>query len=318
MPHARFSTSMVLFFMGLLSACRPPSASPSPTAPQSSPPAAQASEATSPTAVTLPAQTRPPSSTPPVPTETPTPTGATWWQPRPRTTWQIQLNSGDVALSYEAQAYDVDLFDTPTETIAQLHHLGRRVICYFSAGSYEDWRPDADRYQGLGLLGQPLEDWPGERFVDIRRLDALTPILQARFDLALAKGCDAVDPDNVQNYLEPTGFDLTYADQLRFNRWLAQQAHVRGLAVGLKNDREQIPDLVDDFDFAVDEECFTYGECEPLLAFIQAEKAVFEIEYDLSPADFCAQANAWGFSALLKPWELGPSRFSCIQDFKEK
>lgn len=254
---------------------------------------------------------------PTAPEPTHTPTSLAWWQPPPRTTWQIQINGGRIDLSFEAQAYEVDLFDTPTETIAELHRLGRKVICYFSAGTFEDWRPDAARFDGYGLLGAPLEDWPGERYLDIRRLDVLGPILQARMDLAVEKGCDAVDPDNVQNYLEPTGFPFTYEDQLRFNRWLAEQAHARGLGVGLKNDRDQIPDLVDAFDFAVDEECFTYGECAPLLVFIQANKAVFEIEYELSPGAFCSQANAWGFSALLKPWDLSPPRYSCLQDYKE-
>ena len=43
-----------------------------------------------------------------------------------------------------------------------------------------------------------------------------------RLDLAAAKGCDAVDPDNVDGYANPTGFDLTGDDQLAFNRWLAE------------------------------------------------------------------------------------------------
>ncbi len=263
-------------------------------------------------ATASPPPTAPPAS--PIPTQA----GNAWWQPKPRTTWQIQLDSGAVDLAYEAQAYDVDLFDTPAETIAQLHRLGRKVICYFSAGSYEDWRPDAHRFRGHGIVGQALEDWPGERYLDIRRLDILGPILQDRLDLAVEKGCDAVDPDNVQNFREPTGFDLTAEDQVRFNLWRAGQAHARGLGVGLKNDRPQIPNLVAAFDFAVDEECFTYAECEPLLAFIRADKAVFEIEYELSPEDFCPQANAWGFSALVKPWDLGPRRFDCLQDFEER
>ena len=267
---------------------------------------------------TPPSPTPPPTATPSpaiTPSLTPTATPA-WWQPPPRTTWQIQLNSGNIDLSFAAQAYDVDLFDTPTDTIARLHQMGRRAICYFSAGTYEDWRPDADRYLGHHLLGKPLEDWEGEWYVDIRRMDVLGPILSARLDLAAKKGCDAVDPDNVQGYQEDTGFDLTPADQLTFNRWLAEQTHARGLGVGLKNDREQIPHLVDDFDFAVDEECFAYGECEPLHAFVDAGKAVFEIEYDLTAAAVCPQANAWGFSALLKPWDLSASRYDCLQDYR--
>lgn len=326
MSHAFFHRwalgGLVLAALALLGACVGPApaqpAAPSPgVTTASTPTPLPATRTPSPTPTPTPTVTPPPTATF-TPTAPPTATPPPWWQPPPRTTWQIQINGGHIVLSYEAQAYEVDLFDTPAETIAQLHRLGRKVICYFSAGTYEDWRPDADRFLGHGIVGQPLEDWPGERYLDIRRLDVLGPILQARLDLAVKKGCDAVDPDNVQNFQEATGFALTAADQLRFNRWLAEQAHARGLSIGLKNDREQIPDLLPLFDFAVDEECFTYGECRPLLAFVQAGKAVFEIEYELSPAAFCPQANTWGFSALIKPWDLSPQRFDCLQDFKEK
>ncbi|NPA92948.1 MAG: endo alpha-1,4 polygalactosaminidase [Chloroflexi bacterium] len=288
-----------------------------PTAPSSlAATATQPAPTPSPVPPTATATPVPPTATPTVPpSPTPSPTPA-WWHPTPGTTWQIQINGGKIDLSYDAQAYDVDLFDTPQATIDRLHQLGRKVICYFSAGTYEDWRPDAHKFLGKGVLGNALEDWEGERYLDIRRLDVLGPIMEARMDLAVQKGCDAVDPDNVQNYLEDSGFPLTYADELTYNRWLAAQAHQRGLAVGLKNDLPQIPDLVQDFDFAVSEECFTYGECAPLKAFIDAGKAVFAIEYEASPA-VCAKANAMGFSLLLKPWDLSPPRYSCLQDYKE-
>ena len=253
----------------------------------------------------------------PTPVATATPTPLPWWQPRPGTTWQIQLNSGNIDAHYDAQVYDIDLFDTPAETIAVLHRMGRKVICYFSAGTYENWRPDTGAFP-RGVIGKALEDWEGEYYLDIRQLEALAPVMRARMDLAVKKGCDAVDPDNVQNYWEDTGFPLTAADQLRYNRWLAAEAHRRGLAVGLKNDLPQIPDLVGVFDFAVSEECFTYGECAPLKRFISAHKAVFAIEYEALAAKVCPRANAWGFSLLLKPWDLSAWRYSCLQDWKKE
>ena len=283
-------TLLLSFFTLLLAACRAPAATP---------------EAASPT----PAASSMPTTAPP-PTASLTPA---WWQPLPGTTWQIQIDGEAIDLSYPAEAYDVDLFETPAETIAELHRLGRKVICYFSAGSYEEWRPDAAAFQHTGVIGKPLADWPGEHYLDIRRMDVLAPIMTARMDLAVKKGCDAVDPDNVQNFLEPSGFDLTAADQLAYNRWLAAEAHARGLAVGLKNDRPQIPALVNAFDFAVDEECFAYDECAPLQTFIAAGKAVFEIEYETTP-EICSQANALGFSVLIKPWELSAERYDCLQD----
>jgi hypothetical protein len=36
------------------------------------------------------------------------------------------------------------------------------------------------------------------------------------------------------------GFDASYSQQLHFNRFLAQTAHDRGLAVGLHNDGGQV------------------------------------------------------------------------------
>ncbi len=314
----RFGTmASLLIFVTLLAACRQTvgavSVPPSPTTAAPPSPTATASPT-----LALPAPS--PTATPkPTPTgiATPSPTSPAWWHPRPGTTWQIQLNSGNIDTHYNAQVYDVDLFDTPAATIAALHRMGRKVICYFSAGTYENWRPDTGAFPH-GLIGKALEDWEGEYYLNIRRVEALAPVMRARLDLAVKKGCDAVDPDNVQNYLEDTGFPLTAADQLRYNRWLAAEAHRRGLAVGLKNDLPQIPDLVGVFDFAVSEECFTYGECAPLRRFITAHKAVFAIEYEATAGAVCPQANAWGFSLLLKPWDLSAWRYSCLQDWKKE
>ncbi len=231
------------------------------------------------------------------------------WRPPPRTTWQWQL-TGPVDLSVEAEMFDLDLFDTPVEVIEALHRQGRVVICYFSAGTYEPWRPDADRFPAE-VLGLPLEYWPEERWLDIRRLDLLAPIMEARLDLAVQKGCDGVEPDNVDAYTNRSGFPLTAEDQLRYNRWLARAAHQRGLSVGLKNDLDQIPALVGEFDWTLNEECFTYEECDKLLPFVQAGKAVFGVEYELDPEEFCPEANRLGFSFMKKHWELDAWRIPC-------
>jgi hypothetical protein len=146
--------------------------------------------------------------------------------------------------------------------------------------------------------------WPGERWVDIRRLDVLGPILGARLDLCAAKGFDAVEFDNVDGYTNRTGFKLTAADQLAFDEWLADAAHARGLGAALKNDLDQVPDLVSSFDFAIDEQCAQYKECPALSPFVSAGKPVFEVEYKLRTARFCPQAAALGFSAMRKHLSL--------------
>jgi hypothetical protein len=240
------------------------------------------------------------------------PAAAQIWQPVAQTTWQIQY-SGTLDTSVPAKVFNVDLFDTPAAKIKSLQAAGKRVICYFSAGSWEDWRPDAGKYP-KAILGKSLDNWAGERWVDIRRLDVLGPILAARMDLAVKKGCDAVDPDNVESWDagEPTGFPLTNGDQLKFNLWLADQAHDRKLAIGLKNDLQQVAMLQAHFDFAVNEECFQYNECGLLKPFVDAGKAVFSIEYRGDPVNFCSKAKALGFSTIKKRLDLGRWRQDCL------
>ncbi|HEU5109662.1 MAG TPA: endo alpha-1,4 polygalactosaminidase [Micromonosporaceae bacterium] len=236
---------------------------------------------------------------------------ASWWRPRPVAgqTWQWQL-SGRLDLSVRASVYDVDAFTTTTAQVRTLHQRGRKVICYVSAGSYENWRPDRGRFPD-SVLGDPLDGWPGERWVDIRRWEIIGPILRSRFELCKRKGFDAVEPDNVDGYANDSGFPLTAADQLRFNRRVAALAHRLGLAVGLKNDVEQAAALAPAFDFAVNEECFAYDECGALRVFIRARKPVFHVEYEGSTASFCPAARRLGFTSMRKRLDLGVWRRTC-------
>ena len=135
--------------------------------------------------------------------------------------------------------------------------------------------------------------------------------MRARLDLAVQKSCDGVEPDNIGGYASDTGFPLTYRDQLDYNIWLAKEAHDRNLSIGLKNDPGQIDDLVDHFDWALNEECFQYRECEPFAAFVEMGKAVFGVEYLGDPADFCPQANALDFDWLKKNLDLDAPRVAC-------
>ncbi len=231
------------------------------------------------------------------------------WKPMPGTSWQLQLN-GPVDTSFDVQMYDIDLFDTDQDVIDRLHNSGRIVICYLSAGSWENWRPDAGQFPE-SVKGNTLEEWPDEKWLDIRQIDILGPLVEARLDLAIQKGCDGVDPDNVDAYTNATGFPLTAEDQIRFNVWLANEAHERNLSVGLKNDLDQVQELLPYFDWALNEQCFQYEECHLLLPFVQAGKAVFGVEYELMPQEFCPQANAMNFDWLKKNYDLDATRQSC-------
>ena len=131
----------------------------------------------------------------------------------------------------------------------------------------------------MSAAGKTLEDWPDERWLDVRALRTLGPVLKRRLDLCARKGFDGVEADNVDAYANDSGFPLRAAHQLRFNRFLARAAHARGLAIALKNDVDQADELADDFDWALVEECFEYDECERLRPFTAAGKAVWAVEY---------------------------------------
>ncbi|MGA5194862.1 endo alpha-1,4 polygalactosaminidase [Streptomyces exfoliatus] len=230
------------------------------------------------------------------------------WRPAPGLAWQWQL-SGRLDPTVDVPVYDIDGFDHPASTVTDLHRRGRKAICYLSTGAWEDFRPDADRFP-KSVLGKG-NGWEGERWLDIRRTDVLEPLMAERLDMCRTKGFDAVEPDNMDGYRNRTGFPLTAADQLRYNRLIARLAHERGLAVGLKNDLDQIPELLADFDFAVNEQCAEYDECDRLAPFVAAGKAVFHVEYELDTAEFCPQARKLGLSSMQKRYELGVWRRAC-------
>lgn len=249
-----------------------------------------------------------------------------WWQPGPQDqlSWQWQIN-GELNTTLDVDMYDIDLFDTSAEQIQALKSAGSVVVCYFSAGTYEGWRPDWQTYfpyitngsysGNAAPFAAKMSDWD-ERWLDIRELEQLAPIMRGRLQLAVDKGCDAVEPDNVDSYSNASEVQrpISYADQLRYNRWLAAEAHKLGLSIGLKNDVGQLVDLVDHFDWALNEQCFQYQECEEYAVFTAQGKAVFGVEYQGAPEDFCPQANSlqlfWLKKRLsLKDWQVACSGY---------
>lgn len=243
--------------------------------------------------------------------------------PAPGTTWHWQLQGMNT--NVDATVFDFDLFalaESP-QIIQALHSANpkRYVICYFSAGTSEDWRPDIKEFFASDMKnsveggpgGQP---WEGERWLDVHSLNVRF-IMTKRLDLAQKIGCDGVEPDNVDGFDNPnTGLSYGAQDQLDYNKFLAEEAHKRNLSIGLKNDLKQIPALVNFFDFAVNEQCNEYQECNELLPFIRQGKAVFNAEYASkyvnNPLPVCEYAKANQFSSLILDIELtDKTRIAC-------
>jgi hypothetical protein len=128
------------------------------------------------------------------------------WQPAVNTTWQIVLDSSiklapnaKTVVPGSAAVFDIDMFGNGNATVAALHALGKKVVCYFSAGSYEPGRPDSGNFTAADR-GSELDGWPGEYWLDLNSAN-VRAIMARRIAYAAAQGCDAIDPDNVDGYV---------------------------------------------------------------------------------------------------------------------
>lgn len=247
-------------------------------------------------------------------TSTPPQIHTTLWKPTPGTTWQWQLDSvpQDIFLA-DANVYDIDLFEAAADDVQRLHDAGKKVICYVNVGAWENWRSDAKDFPA-SILGNDYDGWEGEKWLDIRASEILYPILQKRFDNCAAKGFDGLEPDNMDGYQNETGFTITPNQQLTFNKWLAEQAHNRGLSIGLKNDQDQAKDLFSSFDFAITEDCADGEWCEDVSVFSLNNKAVFQAEYTDTGISFdqaCSDAEDLRYSIILKHRNLDAFRQTC-------
>lgn len=237
-------------------------------------------------------------------------TPGSFWRPHAGSSWQIVLEYVVNDTSDAASIYDIDLFDNPPSTIQALHALNRSVICYFSAGSYENFRPDSDEFQKSDY-GKELDGWPGEFWLNTNSSN-VRRIMKDRLSLAAKNGCDGVDPDNVDGYDNDNGFGLTTADAVNYLSFLATEAHGLNLSIGLKNAGEIINETIEMMQWEVNEQCVQYQECDIFRPFIEAGKPVFHIEYPSSApevsattkAKYCDDPSAAGFSSVLKDMDL--------------
>lgn len=230
--------------------------------------------------------------------------GSAFWKPSAGLTWQWQL-TGTVDKTVNVDVYDIDGLDNDASVVQALHAQGRKVICYVSVGSYEDWRADAKSFPAA-VLGKEYPGWPGERFVDIRA-KALREIMAARLESCRQKGFDGIEPDNMDVYGADSGFPLKQQDGIDYAKWLASEAHARGLNIGQKNASEIAMQLEPVFDWVLTEDCYDQGWCADVSVYVAHDKPAFMAEYTDTGVDFNA-ACGWGvpkkFSPILKGRDL--------------
>lgn len=111
----------------------------------------------------------------------------------------LDISANAKSVTPNVDVFDIDLFDNPKSTFNQLHKFGKKAICYFSAGSFEPNRPDSGDFKE-GDQGSELNGWPGEHWLNLKS-ENVRNIMAKRIELAASKGCDAIDPDNVDGYV---------------------------------------------------------------------------------------------------------------------
>lgn len=86
-----------------------------------------------------------------------------------------------------------------------------------------------------------------------------------------------------------SGWNIDANTQLLYNTAMLNVAHSYNLATAINYDLPQIATLLPYEDFHIDEQCFQYNECNTLLPVVQANKAVFQIEYKNDQSTVCPQ-----------------------------
>jgi hypothetical protein len=251
-------------------------------------------------------------------------TGAGWWvPPLGSQPWQWELTN-PLNLANKKQMgtadklpsggtapapviYDIDGIINPATTVTALHALGKHVVCYIEVGAAGNYYKAADegiatsyydQLSAAGVLGSAVRGWP-ERYLDIRS-PATVSIIESMIDQqCAAKGFDAVETDIDESYGSTSGFPLTKADEEQYMTTLADYMHGLGLGWWIKNPDDTGDSYATDMeplaDAVLTEQCNQYKSCNLLSSYV-GHKAVFNAEYHLKPARFCADDATLGFN----------------------
>jgi hypothetical protein len=192
----------------------------------------------------------------------------------------------------------IDGTGTTAEAQAVSTAMQAKKTSYVLAGATVPF--SADQKAFYTLAGNKLPGWE-EYVYKIAGFSAssataehklLRAIMNAHLNRAKTLGCDVLEPDNIDSYANVTG--ISASDQYKYNLWLADTAHAKGLKIYLKNDLDQIANggtgvpagatsgLAYKFDGMINEECFTFDECETLAPFKTLNKPIFVREYSIA------------------------------------
>lgn len=214
------------------------------------------------------------------------------WKPAIGTDWLWQLSCDTektcTNLDVKVPFYVIDAMSNPASTVAAIHARGEHAYCYVDIGSWEDKRADAAQFPE-SVLGERYIGWPHERWLDIRQMGILAPIMIARIHVCVEKGFDGAQFDNVQDWDNPTGFEITAAESAYYTAWIANQAHAMGLSTAWENAPTNVAVLEPYMEALIFESCYSHHFCQDSAPMIHAGKWAGGVEYRpaLKDMSFC-------------------------------
>jgi hypothetical protein len=238
------------------------------------------------------------------------------WKPAVGTEWlwQLSCDTAKTCTNLEVQApfYVIDAMGNPASTVAAIHERGEHAYCYVDIGSWEDTRSDASQFPS-GVLGERYIGWPHERWLDIRQLGILAPIMVARMEVCVQKGFDGVQFDNVQDWDNPTGFPITQGESAYYTAWMANQAHAMGLSASWENAPTNVAVLEPYMEALIFESCYSHHFCQDSAPMIHASKWAGGVEYRpaLKDMSFCPTYAEYRMMGAFRERALKSYRIPC-------
>ncbi len=249
----------------------------------------------------------------PVPCDT---TKGGCWKPTVGDDWNWQLGCDTAGtctnLDVKVPFYVIDAVGNPASTLEAIHKRGEHAYCYVDIGSWEDKRTDASKFPE-SVLGERYIGWPHERWLDIRQIGILAPIMIARMQVCVDKHFDGVEFDNVEDYDNHTGFSITPEEAAYYTAWMANQAHAMGLSTSWENAPTIIPSLEPYMEALLFESCYQFHFCQKSAPMIHAGKWVGGVEYkaELKDMRFCATYAEDKMVGAFKQLALKSDRVPC-------
>lgn len=217
--------------------------------------------------------------------------------------WVLNAWGPQEPLSTKGDLIILDASIQSAATIKKQKAQGKKVVCYISAGTIENWRPDAKEALSTASLGKKYKGFEStEQWVNVLEWESVKPIMSARISEASSKGCDAVELDNLDCHDAATSCvpgaskDALKKKEIEYIKWLSNTAHSKGLAVGLKNVNGIVDDVLSYGDFAV-EEGNPGSEFGKFGKFTDQNKAVVSVQYNDQGGQVCANAKKYGMVA---------------------